>query len=80
MQYQKIKMQRKESPVLGVLPSIPFHITLLEHGGQETKNLLKSCAENVLNAVSRLENRPQVSSSVTPCGSCGTSSTCDSSG
>lgn len=35
-------------------------------GDEETKNLLKSCAENLLNAVSRLENRPQVSSSVTP--------------
>ena len=33
-------------------------------GDEETKNLLKSCAENLLNAVSRLENRPQVSSPV----------------
>lgn len=35
-------------------------------GDKETKTLLKSCAENLLNAVSRLENRPQVSSPVDP--------------
>lgn len=35
-------------------------------GDEETKNLLKSCAENLLNAVSRLANRPQVSSPVAP--------------
>ena len=35
-------------------------------GDEETKNLLKSCAENLLNAVSRLENRPQVSAPVVP--------------
>ena len=35
-------------------------------GDEETKNLLKSCAENLLNAVSRLENRPQVSAPVAP--------------
>ena len=35
-------------------------------GDEETKNLLKSCAEHLLNAVSRLENRPQVSSPVGP--------------
>ena len=34
-------------------------------GDEETKNLLKSCAENLLNVVSRHENRPQVSSPVT---------------
>ena len=31
----------------------------LDMGDDDTKNLLKSCAENLLNAVSRLENRPQ---------------------
>ena len=35
-------------------------------GDEETKNLLKSCAENLLNAVSRLENRPQGSSPMAP--------------
>ena len=35
-------------------------------GDEETKNLLKSCAENFLTAVSRLENRPQVSAPVAP--------------
>ena len=35
-------------------------------GDKETKTLLKSCAENLLNAVSHLENRPQVSSTVDP--------------
>ena len=35
-------------------------------GDKETKNWLKSCAENLLNAVSRLENCPQVSSPVDP--------------
>jgi len=41
-------------------------------GDEETKNLPKSCGENLLNAVSRLENRPQVSSSFI-CGTCGSS-------
>ena len=35
-------------------------------GDEETKNLLKTCAENLLNAVSQLENRPQGSSHVAP--------------
>ena len=35
-------------------------------GDKETKKLLQSCAENLLNAVSRLENCPQVSSPVAP--------------
>ena len=35
-------------------------------GDEETKKLLKSCAENFLTAVSRLENRPQVSAPVAP--------------
>jgi len=34
-------------------------------GDEETKNLLKSCAENLLTVVSHHENRPQVSSPVT---------------
>ena len=33
-------------------------------GDEETKNLLKKCAENLLNAVSQLENQPQGSSHV----------------
>ena len=35
-------------------------------GEEETKNLLKTCAENLLNAVSQLESRPQGSSNVAP--------------
>lgn len=35
-------------------------------GDEETKNLLKSCAENLLNAVSQIENRPQVSEPTAP--------------
>ena len=35
-------------------------------GDEETKNLLKSCAENLLNAVNRLENRPPDSTPVAP--------------
>lgn len=35
-------------------------------GDEETKNLLKSCAENLLIAVSQIENRPQVSEPTAP--------------
>ena len=35
-------------------------------GDEETKNWIKTCAENLLNAVSQLGNRPQGSSNVAP--------------
>lgn len=37
-------------------------------GDKETKNLLTSCVENLLNAVSHLENCPQGSPPVAPMG------------